>query len=614
MSKYDELIPRILENVGGAGNIRSANHCATRLRLQLNDPSQLDKAALEKEPQILGIVERGEEIQLVIGPDVPKVYALVTVKLDDQATGGKQPPIDAPKTHKNWKQYGRIVIDFISGTFVPILPVLVAAGLISAVLNIGVTFFGLSNESGTYIVLNAINDAGFYFLPIFLGYSAARKLGISPIMGMFLGAVLVDGLINNVADLSFLGLQIPQTAYNSTTIPVIFGVLFMSLIDKAADKVIPEAIKFFFKPLLVMIITVPVTLLILGPFGNFVGSYIAEVLSFMYAHLGWLSVGLMGALTPLLVMTGTNQALFPLVFAMMADSGYDSFVMPAMLAANVAVGAAALADMRFEKDVTKKSLAFSAGITGVMGITEPAIFGVLINHKHAFLGAVFGGGIGGLFAGLVGLKQYAVVSPGLAAIPTFIPTDGSGFSSNFWYAILTILIAITASAAMTFFLGSREQKKAMAGLRIKSPLAGTIHPLETVPDELFAQRMLGDGVAIEPANNDILAPAAGEIIMTTATSHAIGIRTEAGVELLIHCGLDTVKLNGQHFQTLVKEGAKVKEGQPIMQMDVEAIRSLGYKTITPIVVTNSADYQSIEPVTAKTIAPLAPLLNIQQHT
>lgn len=606
MSKYDKLIPILLENIGGSSNIRSANHCATRLRLKLHDKNKLNKTALEKETQILGIVEHGDEIQLVIGPDVPKVYALVTAQLDQN----EQVTMPTSKQNKSFRQYAHTIVDFISGTFVPVLPVLVAAGLISAVLNIGTTFFNLSNESGTYIVLNAINHAGFYFLPVFLGYSAARKLEISPIMGMFLGAVLVDGLINNIANLSFLGFQVPQAAYNSTTIPVIFGVLFMYIIDKGADKVIPEAIKFFIKPLLVMIITVPVTLLLLGPLGNIVGSYIADVLSFMYAHLGWLSVGLMGALTPLLVMTGTNQALFPLVFAMIADNGYDSFVMPAMLAANVAIGAAALADMRFEKDLTKKSLSFSAGITGVMGITEPSIFGVLINHKHAFLGAIFGGGVGGLFAGLVGLKQYAVVSPGLAALPTFIPTDGSGFSSNFWYAVLTILIAISTSVIMTLFLGKRSTKQTKSHITIKSPLSGKIYPLETIQDELFSQKILGDGIAIMPADGEIIAPSSGSIIMTTKTNHAIGIRTDEGVELLIHCGLDTVQLAGRYLETLVQEGEQVTAGQPLLKMDLTAIQAAGYDTITPIIVTNSADYHQIDKSSATSTTALDSLLTI----
>ncbi|AIS63940.1 glucose PTS transporter subunit IIA [Listeria ivanovii] len=606
MSKYDKLIPILLENIGGSSNIRSANHCATRLRLKLHDKNKLNKTALEKETQILGIVEHGDEIQLVIGPDVPKVYALVTAQLDQN----EQVTMPTSKQNKSFRQYAHTIVDFISGTFVPVLPVLVAAGLISAVLNIGTTFFNLSNESGTYIVLNAINHAGFYFLPVFLGYSAARKLEISPIMGMFLGAVLVDGLINNIANLSFLGFQVPQAAYNSTTIPVIFGVLFMYIIDKGADKVIPEAIKFFIKPLLVMIITVPVTLLLLGPLGNIVGSYIADVLSFMYVHLGWLSVGLMGALTPLLVMTGTNQALFPLVFAMIADNGYDSFVMPAMLAANVAIGAAALADMRFEKDLTKKSLSFSAGITGVMGITEPSIFGVLINHKHAFLGAIFGGGIGGLFAGLVGLKQYAVVSPGLAALPTFIPTDGSGFSSNFWYAVLTILLAISTSVAMTLFLGKRSTKQTKPHITIKSPLSGKIYPLETIKDELFSQKILGDGIAIMPTNGEIVSPSSGHVIMTTKTSHAIGIQTDDGVELLIHCGLDTVQLAGRYFETLVQEGEQVTAGQPLLKMDLTSIQTAGYDTITPIIVTNSADYHQIDKPNTKNVTALDPLLTI----
>ncbi|WP_315043815.1 PTS transporter subunit EIIC [uncultured Enterococcus sp.] len=400
------------------------------------------------------------------------------------------------KTKRTLKDYGLLVVDFISGTFVPVLPVLVAAGLVSAVLNIGVTFFGLAADSGTYTILNAINDAGFYFLPIYIGYSAARKLGINGLMGMFLGAILVHSLINGVEGLNFLGIAIPTMSYNTTTIPVIFGVLFMAVMDRIGDKFIPQSIKYFVKPLLVILITVPVTLIVLGPIGNAVGGYIASGLSFLYDKLGWFSVGVLGAMTPLLVMTGTNQALFPLVFAMLGDYGYDSFVMPAMLAANVAVGASALAISYTEKNTEKRALALSSGLTGVMGITEPAIFGILINYRSAFIGAILGGAVGGIMAGFVQLKQYAVVSPGLVAIPTFIPTDGSGFNSNFWLAIVVILLAVCVSFTTTILLERKrvqvsQMSKAEDALKVSSPISGSVVSLETVKDPMFSEKMMG---------------------------------------------------------------------------------------------------------------------------
>lgn len=600
MEKYNELVQYIIDHIGGLSNVVSANHCATRLRLKLKDGTKFDETALKKNKLILGTVQREDEIQLIIGPDVPKVYSLFSEQFEK--SGAKNEGQASVKKARSLRSYGAIIVDFISGTFVPVLPILVAAGLVSAVLNIGVTFFGLSAESGTYIILNAVNDAGFYFLPVFIGYSAAKKAGINGMMGMFLGAILVHSLINGAEGLNFLGLAVPQMSYNTTTIPVIFGVLFMTLLDRLADKVIPQSIKYFFKPLLVILITVPVTLIVLGPLGNEVGGYIASGLGFMYEKMGWLSVGLVGAITPLLVMTGTNQATFPLIFAMLADYGYDSFVMPAMLAANVAVGAAALSISFLEKETEKRSLALSSGITGVMGITEPAIFGVLINYRSAFIGAMTGGAVGGIFAGLVQLKQYAVVSPGIAAIPTFIPTDGSGLSNNFWFSIVTIALSVAVSFTVTFLLQKRiikekKSEKAKEAFKIQSPLRGRVLPIEQVKDPVFSKKVMGDGLAVIPEEGVVSAPIDGYVVMTTPTNHAIGLRGDNGVELLIHIGIDTVELNGQYFTLLVEENQYVKEGTPLIEFDLENIAKAGYDVTTLIIVTNGDSHESF----AKTI-------------
>ena len=614
MSKYEELVKFIEANIGGVENVQTANHCATRLRLHLADATKFKEEELKKNPLVLGTIQRDQDVQIIIGPDVPKVYSIFSDKMDHTTTHqGTQ-----SKSRKSLKDYGTLVVDFISGTFVPVLPVLVAAGLVSAVLNIGVTFFGLGTESGTYTVLNAVNDAGFYFLPIYIGYSAAKKLGINGMMGMLLGAILVHSLINGAENLSFLGIHIPTVTYNTTTIPVIFGVLFMAVIDKAADKIIPQSIKYFIKPLLVILITVPVTLIVLGPLGNIVGGYIASILSFLYDKLGWLSVGLLGGLTPLLVMTGTNQALFPLVFAMLGDYGYDSFVMPAMLAANVAVGASALAISFVEKNTDKRSLALSSGITGVMGITEPAVFGVLLNYKSAFFGAITGGFLGGVLAGFVHLKQYAVVSPGIVAVPTFIPTDGSGLNSNFWLSIVVIILSIVLSFIITVVLEKRkikqvEQQKNEQAVIITSPIEGEVVPLSEVKDEMFSQKLLGDGLAVLPTKGELVAPFDGYVIMTTPTNHAIGLRGDNGVELLIHLGMDTVQLNGQYFEIFVEANQYVHAGDKLITFDIEGITQAGYDMITPIIVTNGQEYEVMNQSTQTNIKIQEALFSINQR-
>ncbi len=448
MAKYDELAKNILENCGGTENVAVVNHCATRLRLTLNDPSKVNESTLKAVPGVMGVVLRGNELQAVIGTDVGNIYHAF-IQLGNFKKGGK---VD----ENGKKNIGGTIVDFISGTFVPVLPILVAAGLVSAVLNICVTFFGLSTETGTYVIMNTINNAGFFFLPIFVGYSAARKIGMNPMMGAYLATILVHKNIDGIAGLNFLGIPVTQATYNTSVIPIILGVLFMYYVDKGIDRITPKEIKFFAKPLLTILIVTPVTLVVLGPLGIIFGNYVAQALTFINTQLGWLSVGLIGAFTPFLVMTGMNQALFPLVFASMGAQGYDAFVMPGMLAANVAVGAAALAVWVKSKDKDIKAMSFSAGLTGVLGITEPSIFGVLLRFKRPFIGAMIGGGIGGLFAGIVQLKQYAVVSPGFAALPTFIPTDGSGVMTNFYFAVATLVISVVSSFVATWFLGFDE--------------------------------------------------------------------------------------------------------------------------------------------------------------
>lgn len=446
---YKSMATDILKECGGINNVAVVNHCATRLRLTLNDESKVNQDKIKSVSGVMGIVSRGKEIQIVIGTDVGNVYAEF-IKLGDFKKGGKV-------NEEGKKNIFGTIVDFISGTFVPVLPVLVAAGLVSAVLNICVTFFGLATDTGTYVVLNTINNAGFFFLPIYVGYSAARKLGVNPMMGAFLAAILVHKDIDGVAGLNFLGIPITQATYNTSVIPIILGVLFMSLVDRFVDKFTPKEIKFFTKPLITILIVAPVTLIALGPLGVIIGNYVAEALTFINTKLGWLSVGLIGALTPVLVMTGMNQALFPLVFASMAEYGYDAFVMPGMLSANVAIGAAALAVYVKSKNQDVKGLALSSGLTGVLGITEPSIFGVLLRFKKPFFGAMIGGGIGGIFAGIMQVKQYAVVSPGIAALPTFIPTDGSGIMTNFYLAVATILISIVCSFVATWILGFEDR-------------------------------------------------------------------------------------------------------------------------------------------------------------
>lgn len=601
MNSNQTLAKQILDEIGGSNNIDNVNHCATRLRFNLRDGEKVKPQNLEKIVGVLGVVKRDNNVQVVIGPKVGSVYSSLIDILGHQY----QNPIDEhldPQLEKRKTFKLSSIVDFISGTFVPMLPILVAAGLVSAVLNILTTFFGLDASSGTVQILTAINTAGFFFLPIYLGFSAANKLGINTYMGAYLGAILISDAINGVEGLDFFGITVPVVSYANSVIPILLGVLFMYVVDRFFERITPKEISYFVKPLLTIIIVTPVTLILLGPLGNFLGGYLASGLLWINTQLGWFSVGLIGVLTPLLVMTGTNQALFPLVFSSLSEFGYDAFVMTGMLAANVAVGAAALATSIRLKDVNKKALSLSSGITGVMGITEPAIFGVLLPYKKPLYGAMIGGGIGGLFAGLVQLKQYAIVSPGIAALPTFIPTDGNGITANFWNAIVTLILSILVSFIVTYLLmkegavSSVEQiLPSMEGNEeIVMPVMGKPIPLSEVNDEVFASGMMGKGFAVIPSNGNIQAPMDGEVILLAETQHAIGIRTPQGNEVLIHIGIDSVKLKGEGFHALVEVGQKVRQGDLLMKFQLDLLSVKGIDTTVVVLVTNLGPESSLD--------------------
>lgn len=459
MTNYREIAQDIMLRVGGPENINNINHCATRLRLTLADAGRVDERELKAVRGVMGIVARNNNLQIIVGTEVPGIYAEFVklnegegVKADTKQSDSVGEKTEGKKDAKHY--FGRFV-DFIGGVFVPVLPVLIAGGLIGAILTVCTSFFGLGTESGTYVILSAVNNAAFYFLPVFVGYNVAKKLDIPAILGAYLGAVLLHSSINGIAGLHFLGIPMTTVSYGSSVLPIIFGVLFMSVVYKFFDKIIPKEIKYFVVPLLTMLIVTPITLTALGPVGTWCGNILAAGLQWVNIKLGWLSVGLMGAISPLLYMTGMNQALFPLCFAEFDAFGYDPFVLPGMLAANVSVGTAALTVWFKSKGADNKAIALSTGLTGVLGITEPAVFGVLLPLKRPLIASMIGGGAGGIFAGIVHLAEYSIVSPGLAGLIAFIPNDGT--MKNFYMAIVTVIISVITTVIATLALGFKEK-------------------------------------------------------------------------------------------------------------------------------------------------------------
>lgn len=456
---YAAMCSAIVAACGGEKNIANVAHCMTRLRLQLKNVDAFDEGAAKAVSGVIGLVVQNGEYQFVVGQDVPSLYEEF-LKIEGITAGGS---IDDPEAAKvDHKDHGNIVnaiLSFLGGTFSPVIPVIVAGGLTGAVLTLLVNFCGVSSDSGTYQFFSCINQATFYFLPVFIGFSAAQRLKSNGYLGAFLGAVLLFYTIGQGNDTSydFFGLAVPAVSYNSTVFPVILGVLLMSVVYRWFQKVLPEVLRTIFVPLLTMLVTVPFTLLVLGPIGYTVGTVLADVLINVYRACPAVAVAFVGCCTPFLVFFGMNNALYPLQFILMAEVGSDPLICAGMTAANLAVAGACLAAAAVETKVDERSVAVGAGITAMCSITEPGVYGVLFTKRFPLVGAMIGGGIGGIIAGLTGMTQYVITACSFIAFPAYIGADGS--LTNLALALAVMAVSIVTAFAATFALGKRWTSK-----------------------------------------------------------------------------------------------------------------------------------------------------------
>lgn len=456
---YVAIRDRIVAVCGGVENIANVSHCMTRLRLQLRDGSKLDQDAAKEIAGVLNLVIQNGEYQFVIGQDVASLYEEF-IKLDIHAGGSVE---DADAAAEDLKRGGvaETILSFIGGTFSPVIPVLVAGGLTGAVLTLLTTFAGVSPDDGTYKVFYFLNQATFWFLPVFIGFSAAQRLKSNGFLGAFLGATLLYFTSNMGEDpISFLGIPVQMISYNSTVFPVILGVLFMSVVYRFLQRYMPIPLRTIFVPLITMLVTVPVTLLVLGPIGNTVGTWLSDGVLAIYRAVPPLAVAIIGLGTPWLVFFGMNNATYPVVFALLAEVGSDPLICTGMAPANVAVGGACLAAALIAKKVEDRSVAVGAGVTALCGITEPGVYGVLFVKRYPLIGAMIGGGIGGLIAGFVGMTQYVVSTPGFISFAAYINPDGS--PDNLMWSMVVMVVATVLAFVATYILGKREMAKEAA--------------------------------------------------------------------------------------------------------------------------------------------------------
>ncbi|SFN23671.1 PTS system beta-glucoside-specific IIA component, Glc family /PTS system beta-glucoside-specific IIB component, Glc family /PTS system beta-glucoside-specific IIC component, Glc family [Izhakiella capsodis] len=591
---YSETANKILHAVGGAENIRMLTHCATRLRMEFNDRGKVNDLQIGSIPGVISVVEKGGQFQIVIGNEVQQVYRLIHKGLPQRNT-----PTGSDKNAKPDGIVARI-ISVISTTFTPVIPAITGAGMIKALLAILKLTGAISETSPTYQLLNIIADAAFFFLPVLLAYGASLKFECNPILAMTLAGVLLHPGIGQMMatgkTVDFLGIHVLLADYAGSVLPIILTVWLMSWVERFAEKVSPSIIKFFVKPMLILLITAPLALVVVGPAGILLNDLVAAGAGAIDHHASWLIPMLMGTLQPFLIITGTAWAMTPIATGQLSKNGYEMINGPGMLASNVAMGAATLCVALKTKNSNLRQLASSSGFTALLGITEPALYGVLLKSRPVLIAAMIGGGCAGVYAGVSGLVRYAFVSPGLAALPAFIGAN----PMNIVHALITCAIAIVVSFTLTWFIAFKESVEDKKGvseapqpatgpvsqgeIEVLSPLRGQVVALSEVNDDVFSGGLLGEGVAIRPQEGILRAPFSGTVVMFLPSCHAVGLRSDRGLELLIHIGIDTVNLNGQYFSSALKVGDKVDAGQPLIRFDMAAIEQAGYDLITPVIV------------------------------
>ncbi|MCU6662807.1 beta-glucoside-specific PTS transporter subunit IIABC [Silvania hatchlandensis] len=592
---YNEIAEKILLHVGGAKNIRTLTHCATRLRMEFSDRAKVQDDAVSAIPGVISVVEKGGQFQIVIGNEVQQVFRLLNKALPEQ-----QARSEAAKDGKR-KGVLASVISVISTTFTPVIPAITGAGMIKALLAILKLTGLISATSPTYQLLNVIADAAFFFLPVLLAYGAAMKFECNPILAMTIAGVLLHpGLGQMMAagkPVDFMGINVLLSDYAGSVLPIILTVWLMSWVERFAEKVSPSIIKFFIKPMLILLITAPLALVVVGPAGILLNDLVAAGAASIDRHASWLIPMLMGTLQPFLIVTGTAWAMTPIATGQLSKNGFEMINGPGMLASNIAMGAATLCVAMKTKNSNLRQLASSSGFTALLGITEPALYGVMLKFRRVLIAAMIGGGCAGMYAGLSGLVRYAFVSPGLAALPAFIGEN----PMNIVHALVTCAIAIIVTFTLAWMFAFEDVVEESTGSDasviesaqgdsvIVSPLKGDVVALSEVNDDVFSGGLLGQGIAIRPQEGILKAPFDGKVMMFLPSCHAVGLQDEMGTELLIHIGIDTVNLNGKHFTSSLKVGDNVKAGETLIQFDIAAIERAGYDLITPIVVVNGEE-------------------------
>lgn len=596
---YDELASGVIAGVGGAANVDSLVHCATRLRFTLRDDARADVPRLKQLPGVISVLQTGGQTQVVIGNAVPEVYQAV---VRAGGIGGSGDGGDMPTDRKR-RNIAAAFVDMISGIFAPVLAAMAGAGILKGLLILATTAGWTTEDSGTYTILYAAADGVFYFLPLLLGATAARKFKTDQFVAMGLGAGLVyPTLVAAYSDgsrLEFLGIPVQLASYTTSVIPIIAAVYVLSRLDRLLRRLLPDFAKNFLTPLIELALMLPATLIVIGPITTWLGATLADGYSALVGFNPTIAGFILGGLWPLFVMFGLHYGFVPIVFNNISQFGRDTlFVITGPN--NMAQAGATIGVFLKTKNKDLKALSGASGLSALFaGITEPAIYGVTLRFKRPFIiGAAFSA-IAGAIVATAGTGTPALVGTAILTLPAYI---GQGFVAF----LIACGIAFFGSAIVTYLFGYSDRMlqdgeapgdRAEAGSTegMVAPVSGDVVPLVEVDDAVFASGTLGRGIGIRPSEGRIVAPADGVITSVFPTGHAFGLRTADGTEVLVHVGLNTVELAGRHFEVMVQDGQAVRAGDPVLAVDLAAVAAAGYDTTTVFLVTGEHADQ-VDPV------------------
>ena len=629
MGKYQALAADIVAAVGGPENISGLTHCITRLRFKLRDESKADEDAIRAMDGVVTLMKSGGQYQVVIGNHVADVFADV-MPLTGLAEGGAAEGAADDEPSVPAKPLDRF-IDVISGIFQPILGIMAACGMIKGFNTLFFTLGLYPETAGVYIMLNAIGDGLFNFLPMFLGYTAAKKFGMKPMVGLVIGAIMcypgiqkstlsaaAEPLYTLFAGTMFespvyvdvLGIPFVAMDYTATVIPVIIVTWFASKCERLFTRIVPDLVKFFFVPCLTLLVCIPVGLLLIGPIATFASLLISETVIAIRNVSPLIAGGIVGLTWQILVIFGLHWGFIPVYINNIVTYGYDNVMMP-FFACTFATSGVVLAILLRTKDKKLKEMCLPNFISGIFGVTEPAIYGILLPLKKPMVISCIAGGIGGAFLGALNFRKFSMGGMGIFEFPAMVAPDGT--LDNLFVAFAGVLIAMTIAFVTTFILyrdkdvapegaGEKDARvpatsPAPAGeLVIGSPVEGEVMELSELADAAFASGALGRGVAVRPTSGTVVSPVDGTLTTLFPTLHAMGITSDDGVELLIHVGLDTVNLEGKGFTAFARQGERVRRGQKLLEIDLDAVTAAGYSVDTPLIVTNSDDFAEVTTV------------------